>query len=407
MNRPACLLAAIVACLSVDAAVAQSGGNPPQSPRATMTQDSTAENAKASLGEAGTGSYEFRLSYYDNDDNGDGNPFLDESLSVIEPVVYFDLNVTDTFKVWSQLSVDVVSSASIERLRKYPQQSGASGDLYIGVDLGVTHQSTPEVQLGGNVHVSNEYDYNSLGLGAFLARDYDGHNTTLKATGSVYLDSLDVIRFNGVNEGTDDRLALNGAIDWYQVINPRTHGEFGLGLTYQDGMLSTPYNAVVVLDPTDPPNNNLPNYDRGTEIAEVLPDTRFRGALHGRVRHAVSDHWALELGGRLYADDWGVVSSTLEPRAYTWLVQDRLRLRLRYRFYAQSAADGYGSSFLLTAPAIRTQDSDLGAFDAHTMGARLDWFDGGGWRVDVGGDYTLRSDGLDFLFLSIGSSRKF
>ena len=111
MNRPACLLAAIVACLSVDAAVAQSGGNPPQSPRATMTQDSTAENAKASLGEAGTGSYEFRLSYYDNDDNGDGNPFLDESLSVIEPVVYFDLNVTDTFKVWSQLSVDVVSSA--------------------------------------------------------------------------------------------------------------------------------------------------------------------------------------------------------------------------------------------------------------------------------------------------------
>src|SRR5688500_18654786 len=78
----------------------------------------------ASAGEAGHGSIEARIGYYHNDDGG-GNPFLDETETVIEPIVILDYNVTDRLALTATLSYDLVSSASIDRLSRYPEQSGA------------------------------------------------------------------------------------------------------------------------------------------------------------------------------------------------------------------------------------------------------------------------------------------
>jgi len=47
--------------------------------------------------QAGDRSLTTRLSFYNNGDSGDGNPFLDESLTVVEPVFIFDHQVTDDF----------------------------------------------------------------------------------------------------------------------------------------------------------------------------------------------------------------------------------------------------------------------------------------------------------------------
>ena len=66
--------------------------------------------------EAGHGSVTFGLNYYQNSAHGDGNPFLDEALTDIEPVIIFDYNVTDRFSINGDLSYDYVSSASLKRL---------------------------------------------------------------------------------------------------------------------------------------------------------------------------------------------------------------------------------------------------------------------------------------------------
>jgi len=81
-------------------------------------------------GRPGSGSVTLQLGYYDRDDSqGSGNPFLDESLTVIEPVVLFTYNVSEDTTWFGKASYDWVSSASIERLSNFPTQSGASGDF--------------------------------------------------------------------------------------------------------------------------------------------------------------------------------------------------------------------------------------------------------------------------------------
>lgn len=355
----------------------------------------------ADAGPAGHGFVEFRLGYYENDDSGNGNPFLDESLTIIEPIVVFDYNYSDRLAVHGKFSYDHVSSASIDRLSNYPDQSGASGDNYFGFDLGMRYALRPDLRLGAFLSTSFEYDYQSFGLGGHLERDLADRNATIKWSLNAFLDAIDVIRFDGSEEGGDDRVSITTSLSWYQVLGPRTHGELGSTFTYQSGFLETPYNAVVVEDPGLPPNPNLENLARGIEIVEELPDDRVRAALFGKVRHSLTGRTAVELGSRLYADTWGIASVSMEPRWYQWWVRERLYTRLRYRFYVQTAADDYDDRFELVE-SKRTQDSDLSAFSSHTFGLQFVWVLSERVRLDLGGDLVKRSDGLDQVLGSIG-----
>jgi hypothetical protein len=363
-------------------------------------------------GKAGHGTLEFRLGYYNNEDSpGDGNPFLDEQLTVIEPIIYYDYNTTDDTAWWTMLTYDSVSSASIERINDYPgsEQSGASGDYYIGVDIGRRHQSSDYRRHDVWLHGSAEYDYRSFGIGGSVGWDSSDRNQTTKISGNIFFDDLDLIRFNGLEDGSDNRLSGTLGLTRYQVMTDRMHAEIGATLTYQEGFLGSPFNGVVLEDGATVPPVPFHNNALGVEIAERLPDTRIRGAVHGRIRRQFGENTALEFGGRLYADDWGVVSVTLEPKVYYWLVKDKLRGRFRYRYYTQTAADDFEEHF---APAdasrdFLTQDSDLGDFDSHTLGFGLTWDYDPGLTYHFAADYVARGDGIDQLFASVGMTWSF
>ena len=361
--------------------------------------------------EAGHGSVSFGLNYYNNDDNGDGNPFLDEALTDFEPVIIFDYNVTDRFSINGTLSYDYVSSASIDRLENLGHQSGATGDFYYGASLGGAYKLNPDLRIGGNLSFSAEYDYNSIGLGGFVARDLNNKNTTLKLNVNAFQDSIDIIRWNGIqNEGTDDRTTLSLTGNWYQIITPSTHSEFGISATHQTGFLETAYNFAVIEDPNEDMISTqwrLDRYVNGHIEQEELPDTRTRGSIFGRVRTSLSPSTSVELGGRLYADSWGISSVTIEPRLYQWLIEDKLSARLRYRFYAQTAADDYSDHFNLVTPEFRTQDSDLGDFNANGAGLKFSWYFSKTLRFDISGDYIQRSDGIDQVLGAVGFNWSF
>ncbi|MEZ5979040.1 MAG: DUF3570 domain-containing protein [Planctomycetota bacterium] len=348
-----------------------------------------------------------QLGFYSHDDGpGDGNPFLDEELTVIEPLLIFDHQVDEDWGFGVTLSYDHVSSASIDRLSKFPAQSGASGDNYVGVDYASRHRTSANTSLDWHAGFSFEYDYLSLGAG--LSRTVrtpaEGRSDTYGF--NFYYDVVDIIRYDGdQSEGTDGRLTLTGTWTRSQPLSRYWTGELTSLLTLQNGFLETPYNAVVLEDPGLPANPNLDNGANGIEITEELPDTRIRLALRPRARRWMSERSALELGGRIYADDWGVVAAAIEPRWYYDLVADRLRMRLRYRYYVQSAADDYRETFLQAAgtPEFRTQDSDLADLDSHTFGVRFDAFGKSGrptWHLDL--NYALRSDGLDHAYVALG-----
>ncbi|MFT7486371.1 MAG: hypothetical protein ACI9F9_002226 [Candidatus Paceibacteria bacterium] len=371
-------------------------------------------SSQPTLGKAGEGHLGMQLGFFNTSDSpGDGNPFLDEALTVIEPVIVYDYNVTDRLNVGAKLSYDLVSSASIDRLSEYGngEQSGASGDNYVGSDFNFLYQKNRDWTLGGHLGASFEYDYFSLGFGLNAAQDLKNADATLSYSLDVYQDTVDIIRYDGTqDEGEESRTSISASFNWYQILSPKSHGTFGVTLAQQDGFLETPYNGVVVEGPNTATAPPFHNGAIGREYQEELPDSRSRVALYGRVLNSLGRGHAWEMGGRLYTDSWGVNSVTVEPRYIVSLVEDKLDLRLRYRYYTQTAADDFGEHFsALDAdspsaselPGERTQDSDLGAYDAHTVGTKWTWFLAQEDTFTLNLDYTLRSDGLDQIFASV------
>ena len=374
-------------------------------------------------GKAGSGAVEFRFGYYDNsDDSSSGNPFLDESLTDLEGVVIVEYQATDALRLSLTGSYDLVSSASIERLSNYSEQSGASGDNYFGLDLGFSYKVSEDLRLGGHAGASLEYDYRSFGFGFNGEVDLLNDNVTLSAGLNVFFDQIDVIRFNGADDGTDNRLSVTLNLGYYQVLSPTLHLTLGGSFTYQGGFLQTAYNGVVLEDPnsrvpsgTDPDAFlDLRRLPSGVSVeAEELPDTRLRAAIHGELRKAIPG-WGSAIGfaARLYADSWGIVSAAPELRLYQWILSDLLRARVRYRFYTQTAADAYSEHFYVPQGSRsanplqpndeRTQDSDLGDFISHTIGLKLTLTPTDSVSLDAGVDYVLRSDGIDQLLFSFG-----
>lgn len=405
--RRALLTLLVLACLQGAARAQESpspeGGPPAEEVPADAPAPDAPAPADAPAPPGENGSLELQVGIYQNDDNGDGNPFLDEQETVIEPVVVFSLNVREDLTVTLTGSYDFVSSASIDRLSNYPEQSGASGDFYYGGDLALRWRATDALTLGVHGGYSTEYDYRSIALGGDVSLDLFQRNTTLSLGVNAFFDTVRVIRFDGSEEGDEGRTSFTVNLGLYQVLTPTVHMSLGYSLTLQDGFLETPFNAVVLEDPSDPPNTALDNLARGVEITEELPDTRLRHALYGQLRKYFSTGTALSVGGRFYADDWGILSATLELGVHQWLIQDVLRARLRYRYYVQTAADAFDRRLFVppaqranfVATRERTQDSDLGDFDAHAVGLQFTWRIVPGHQLTLGGEYVLRSDGID------------
>ncbi len=365
---------------------------------------SETRNPIADAVEPGHGSVKYRLGFFDAEDSGDGNPFLDESLTVIEPVIVFDRQITEKTGITATLSYDYVSSASIDRLSGFSEQSGASGDNYVGVDLGVRYLYSKRVNLSGHVGFSTEYDYQSIGLGGAVAVDSEDGDYRLTYSLDAFFDSLDVIRGTtasmGAEDGNDSRTSFSGTVKWYQVLSPESHGELGVTLGHQTGFLETPYNFVV--DENNPVAPFIPfeNGALGEDVVEILPDSRTRVALFGRWRKRLKPGRAVELGGRLYYDDWGITSYAFEPQLHQRLSESWL-MRLRYRFYDQTAADAFYDRYL-GEPGDRTQDSDLGDFSSNLFGVEFTLLKSESNVLDFGLDYVLRSDGLDQIIASFG-----
>lgn len=381
--------------LTIAAALAVQTGSGAQLPRFTLPSD---------FGEAGTGSIEVQLGYYDRQDSpGQGNPFLDEQVTVIEPIVVFDYNVSDTFAYSGLFVYDWVSSASIERLSRFPEQSGASGDFYVGADFGLRWKTSDQTAIGARLGASFEYDYQSLHLGGDWSWEREDKNAKVTFSVDGFFDTVEPIRWNGVTEPDEDRTSIAATVSWYQILDERTFGTFGATISNQSGFLETAYNSVIVDNGTGTPNPVLDNRAAGFELAEEVPDQRTRTVLFGRARRLLSPGNALELGGRVYNDDWGITAFDIMPRWIHSFGQGRHVWEVRYRFYTQGEADFYQRDiFTNPPPAERSQDSDLGDFDSHTLGTTWTWNRTESTRLTFSIDYSMRSDDLDNLYGLVG-----
>lgn len=157
----------------------------------------------------------------------------------------------------------------------------------------------------------------------------------------------------------------------------------------------------------------------GLSIDEQVPEERFRQVLAGRYSHHLPFRAAVHPFARLYRDDWGVRSLTLElPRnqrlGETWIVC------VRYRHYLQEAADHYRDSWTATSAAsgYHTLDYKYDAMLSQLLGTQVTveflWsVDGADWgsdelvpseEVQAGQTWTVEAWASDELTGGVGTA---
>lgn len=332
-----------------------------------------------------------KLAAYNQTDSG-GIEEVDEDASVFETIIFAEKPLTDTGSLNVRLIGDIVSAASIDRDHNAnwnALQSGASGNYRVGAAVGWSEQRG-DLGLHGAVSFAKEYAYTSLGLGAGTAYSWNDGATNVSADLQVYADTVQKIRFNGIDEGDEGRDTYTGTVSLTQFLTPESQLAATVSQTLQDGFLQTSYQSVFV---------------DGIEQSEELPDSRSRTSMTLRYKHAIGDRDAIEGGARYYTDDWGVSATTAELRYFYHIQEGRILFEPTYRLHLQSEADYYQPSFS-TLPEYRTSDPDLGDFTGHLIGLKTTFFDRRvfGWRgdIDVTAEYYTRDNGLDMFWLIFG-----
>lgn len=246
------------------------------------------------------------------------------------------------------------------------------------------------LSVGGNV--SSEYDFQSFGVNASVAHDLDQHNTTLSGGLSLEYDLIKPVggtplagslfaTSTGDDMETEDDGAEGGKTQskkvfdllfgLSQVISPRLVTQFNYALGTSTGYHNDPYKILSIVDAG---SGSSVGY-----VHERRPDSRLRQSLFAQAKYALGED-VIDGSYRLYFDDWGVRSHTLDL-TYRWeFGGGRHYLQPHLRYYTQTAADFYRHSLVagsevdgsgnLSASRNASADPRLAEFSATTFGLK-------------------------------------
>lgn len=296
-----------------------------------------------------------------------GNYYYERSTRVIAPTIAGELVAPNGTQVRASYMADAITSAS---LATGAVTDVAFTELRNEVNLGVGKSlrlGDNELRLDAYARVSKEPDYLSTG-GGLLGSLALAQRTTALNLGLTYThdDVSKVLRGlnpDGSNRrdigkvGELDGVVLNLSID--QVLTPVLSLQLGYDLGYLQGFLQNAYRQVPV---------------QGVLRAEQHPDARWRHTFYGRLAYYVEpSRSALHLAMRSYVDSWGIVGWNPELRVYQEL-GNWVQLRLRYRYYVQSAASFYEPAADYASDATYvTADPKMSRFHNHIGGLQVLW----------------------------------
>lgn len=343
----------------------------------------------------------------------------DQRVQAVEPVINLSRDLGDEHVLNVRLTFDTLTGASpngatpTNRVQTFTGPSGGgssyqtpAGEQPLDSSFKDTRTAlnaswsqpwgdSSKLSLGANV--SSEFDFQSLGANASLSHDFNQHNTTLSgglaleydlikpvggtplAGGLFALSSGEQENENeNENEGggqaggaTQSKKVVDLLLGVTQVISPRLVTQLNYSLGTSTGYHNDPYKILSVVDAG---NGSTLGY-----VFERRPDSRLRQSLFAAAKYALGED-VLDASWRLYADDWGVLSHTLDV-AYRWeFGGGRHYLQPHMRYYTQTAADFYRHSLVAgsdvdAAGTLRngsnaSADPRLAAFSATTFGLK-------------------------------------
>lgn len=233
-------------------------------------------------------------------------------------------------------------------------------------------------------YVSGESDYFAQQVSGAWDRTMFQDNLQLSVSGSFGWDAIQPVEDTDGDTAEDHKNTLHGAFVATQVIDPLTMVQGGVEITSVSGLQHNPYRNV---------------YVDGAYATERHPDSRMRQDAFVKLNRYLSNRSALKMSYKIYNDDWGILSHTLESKLHQYVGNDVI-VAYRYRYYTQSAADFQRDDY--TEPGgvagYRTGDYRMGEFSAHLLGTKLSW--------DLG-QAPFGVDWLENVDLDVGYERYF
>ena len=272
--------------------------------------------------------------------------------TVVSPLVQGAADVTPntsvnlgyTADIVSSASVDVVTQASPTRIHDTRQQ--ASG--------GFSH-SFGSLSWHAEYLYSHENDYLSNNLTTGIDKELFDKNTTLSLGYALSLNDVGRAHDENFSKALTEQSA---SASWTQILSPRLIAQLTYELANSSGFQSSPYRFVPVRASLDA----VPEF----WVMETDPDERWRNAIVIAANRAIGESSSIQGDYRFYFDDWGVTSHTIGARYFVHITPE-LELRLRERFYTQTAATFYQDNYS-SVQKYMTYDRELSPLWSETFG---------------------------------------
>jgi hypothetical protein len=354
------------------------------------------------------------FSYYTQDGNhsavtgGTGT----EELMVYAPEVTIN-HKRDSVQTFSlNAGVDIITSASTDNI-DFVMTSASRVDMRSHVNLGYSRRlGHSNMRAGINTGLSVESDYTSLPVGLNLTyTDPDGSREWTAAL-QCYFDDL---RWGRIDDDywhpvslvypaelryrewydTYRRTSYNLSFALYQVVNKRIQVALFPELTYQKGLLSTPFHRVFFTDPL-------------VEKVEYLPEQRWKIPIGVQANIFAGKRVIIRSYYRFYWDDIGIRSHTFQLELPV-KITPQFSIAPHVRFYTQTASTYFRpyKQHEVTEK-YYTSDYDLSAFNSYKAGMTLRYapqarFMRHGTFKEIGLRYAYykRSDGLYAHMMSL------
>lgn len=349
--------------------------------------------------------FNYLFSYYQQDGDhsavtgGKGTEKLDVFINKVNLTRVID----STSTIYFDAGIDVISSASTDRIdMNLSTASAVDNRLWVSAGYQYTSRNR-NYSIGGTPSFSMESDYLSLGLTSWWMWNNALKNWRVNINGQFYSDDL---RWGRLNEDYGYPVTLVYPIElrdsaWFDIyrrfsynltfdiqhdINRRMSIGFFPGLSFQNGLLSTPYHRF---------------YFEGANkaVVENLPRARFKVPLGIQLNAFVGARTIIRLYYRYYWDDFGINAHTISLETPVKIIP-QLVFSPFIRFYTQDQADYFYP--YQTAPntlSYFTSDYDLSRFSSFKYGAGLKFMNIKGGSYNQFGlrfAHYSRSDGLYF-----------
>jgi len=253
--------------------------------------------------------------------------------------------------------VDIITAASPDALDAVSTASRVNEAGNFQLDTRYQQDRRTAWLFHANFHLEEPFRSWTLGVGG--AHAFAEDNTVFAWSLNQVVDWLDRFNIFGTRLGRGYRSTTNLNVSLTQLLSPTTVGYVGYSFTFQTGELGNTWNSIAV--------------DMGNDKIELdgekLPSVRHRHALVARLSQSLPWDGILKLSYRFYVDSWSLIGNTIEAQLYQ-RVGRHLYVRANYRFHHQTGV-GFFTAIADVAAPLRTADSDLAPFVAHTVGGLI------------------------------------